>query len=603
MTTSATGQLSPSTKLALDWAWAAARHRAVPHAGGAGTSAPNATTQPTIGPADLLVGTLLAHPDEDGEGRVLLHHFGLTARDVLPLGYPKLSIQDLRREAASIDPGDPHPLDKEAESVLASAASLARGGVSHLRYLIGALLAVELSLRWRTSLATRGADAATVRDSYNRWLEAERNGGTGVRGRRLRRWLEQENPRRPVDMPQYAPDRIDSRRDHIGIATEAEAFARLIASCDLTPPLAIALFGDWGSGKSFLMSAIQDRIEALATRVAGRPQRDVRVWKRIKQIDFNAWEYVQGNLWASLLENIFVQLGSVQLQLVDSWRAPVEEQIAAARQDMEGGQQRVTAARAQVEALDTKVKQAERAAETAAQQAEAAAEDERRVEAEEQGRKALKRFWGQVPVALADQSGADLVVAIQQARAELERGKALAAYWKNWRHVALVSLGLLVAPVIAVLLALVPQISTKWAAIGGLLSLVPVVTATLRAATRWSGAVATELESAEAAVQERLNAPVIAAQQAVDEAREAAGTARQDLARAEEELRLSQLHTADLDNELASLTPGRILVNFADQRSTEYGRRLGLLGHVRRDLGDLEGSILNRRGPRTCRTG
>jgi hypothetical protein len=96
--------------------------------------------------------------------------------------------------------------------------------------------------------------------------------------------------------------------------------------------------------------------------------------------------------------------------------------------------------------------------------------------------------------------------------------------------------------------------------------------------------VATELESAEAAVQERLNAPVIAAQQAVDEAREAAGTARQDLARAEEELRLSQLHTADLDNELASLTPGRILVNFADQRSTEYGRRLGLLGHVRRDL-------------------
>jgi hypothetical protein len=85
------------------------------------------------------------------------------------------------------------------------------------------------------------------------------------------------------------------------------------------------------------MSAIQDRIEALATRVAGRPQRDVRVWKRIKQIDLNAWEYVQGNLWASLLENIFAQLGSVQLRLVDSWRAPVEEQIAAARQDMEGG--------------------------------------------------------------------------------------------------------------------------------------------------------------------------------------------------------------------------------------------------------------------------
>jgi KAP family P-loop domain len=200
---------------------------------------------------------------------------------------------------------------------MASAASRARGRVS-LQYLLGALLAVEVPLRWRTSLAARGADDTAVRDSYNRWLEAERKGGTEVErkggteverkgdtevgGRRLRRWLEGENPRRPVDLPQYAPDGIDSRQDHIGVATEAEAFARLIASCDLTPPLAIALFGDWGSGKSFLMSAVQDRLKALTERVADRPQGEVRVWKRIKQIEFNAWEYVQGNLWASLLE-------------------------------------------------------------------------------------------------------------------------------------------------------------------------------------------------------------------------------------------------------------------------------------------------------------
>jgi hypothetical protein len=64
------------------------------------------------------------------------------------------------------------------------------------------------------------------------------------------------------------------------------------------------------------------------------------------------------------------------------------------------------------------------------------------------------------------------------------------------------------------------------------------------------------------------------------------------LAQAQEELRLTQRLADDLDNELQSLTPGRILVNFADQRSTEYGRRLGLLGRVRKDLEDLQGSIL-----------
>jgi hypothetical protein len=596
MTTLAMGQLSPSTQLAIDWAWVAARHRAIPHAGG-GTGGPNRTTEPKIGPADLLVGTLLAHPDEDGECRVLLHHFGLTARDVLPASYPKLPIQDLRREAQGINPGDPHPLDEEAESVLTSAASLAGGRVS-LPYLLAALLAVDVPLRWRTSLAARGADAARVRDSYNRWLEAERKGGgTEVGGRRLRRWLERENPRRPVDLPQYAPDRIDSRQDHIGVATEAEAFARLIASCDMSPPLAIALFGDWGSGKSFLMSAVRDRLEALTARVADRPQDEVRVWKRIKQIDFNAWEYVQGNLWASLLENIFAQLGSMQLQLVDSWRAPVKEQLAAARAEVEGGEKKVATARAEVDTLEEKVTQAQQAAETAGQQAAAAAAYERRRQAEQQAHKALRQFWGQVPEALAGQSGADLVDAVRQARAELEQGRALTAYWKDWRHVARVSLGVLVAPIIAVLLALVPKISAEWAAFGGLVTLVPVITVTLRAATRWSGAMAKELRSAEAAVQERLDAPVADAQRALDEAREAAATAREDLARAEEDLRLSQLHSADLDNELNSLTPGRILVNFADRRTTEYGRRLGLLGQVRKDLGDLEGSILdnNRR--------
>jgi hypothetical protein len=596
MTTLAMGQLSPSTELAIDWAWAAARHRATPHAAG-GTGAPDGTTEPTIGPADLLVGTLLAHPDEDGEGRVLLHHFGLTARDVLPTGYPKLPIHDLRREARGVDPGDPHPLDEEAESVLASAASLAGGRVS-LPYLLAALLALEVPLRWRTSLAARGADAASVRDSYSRWLEGEREGGgTEVGGRRLRQWLERANPRRPVDLPQYAPDRIDSRQDHIGVATEAEAFARLIASCDMSPPLAIALFGDWGSGKSFLMSAVRDRLEALTARVADRPQDEVRVWKRIKQIEFNAWEYVQGNLWASLLENIFAQLGSMQLQLVDSWRAPVKDQLEAAQKDVQGGVKKVKAALAKVNAREVEVTQAQQEAATAGEKAAAAAEDAQRGKAEEQAHKALKQFWGQVPEALAGQSGADLVVAVRDARAELQRGRALAAYWKDWRHVALASLGVLVAPVIAVLLSLLPRISPQWAAFGGLLSLLPVATAILRGATRWSAAVNKELQNAEAAVQQELDAPVAAAQRALDEAHEAAATARQELAQAEEELRLSRQHTADLDNELKSLTPGRILVNFADRRSTEYGRRLGLLGQVRKDLGDLERSILdnNRR--------
>ena len=120
---------------------------------------------------------------------------------------------------------------------------------------------------------------------------------------------------------------------------------------------------------------------------------------------------------------------------MDSWRAPVEEQLAAAQEDVKGGERRSRPRVTHVESLERSEAGGGGCA-TAREQAEAAADDEQRREAEEQAVRALKRFWGQLPKALAGQSGTDLVDAIRQARAELERGKALAAYWKDWRHVA-----------------------------------------------------------------------------------------------------------------------------------------------------------------------
>ena len=53
-------------------------------------------------------------------------------------------------------------------------------------------------------------------------------------------------------------DLLDADRD-------AFALAALIASCELRPPLAIGLFGDWGSGKTFVL----DRIGAELDRLTG----------------------------------------------------------------------------------------------------------------------------------------------------------------------------------------------------------------------------------------------------------------------------------------------------------------------------------------------
>jgi hypothetical protein len=107
--------LSPSSQRALGFAEAAARHR---------TGGPHAVVEP----ADLLIGVLLAHPDTEGEGRVLLTHFGLTARDVLPENYPPVTAEDLRQHAAGIsfDPPPPIPGVKSSFGICLAACCMSR---------------------------------------------------------------------------------------------------------------------------------------------------------------------------------------------------------------------------------------------------------------------------------------------------------------------------------------------------------------------------------------------------------------------------------------------------------------------------------------------
>lgn len=103
---------------------------------------------------------------------------------------------------------------------------------------------------------------------------------------------------------------IHTERDLIGIGSEVDAFAYLIAAKTLQPPMAIGLFGDWGSGKSFFMESLRQRIHTitLGAQRSNQPQKEISVYKYIAQIEFNAWHYVEGELWASLVDHIFRNL-------------------------------------------------------------------------------------------------------------------------------------------------------------------------------------------------------------------------------------------------------------------------------------------------------
>lgn len=108
----------------------------------------------------------------------------------------------------------------------------------------------------------------------------------------------------------YTSDVSSGEADLLDIDRDINAFATLIASVAADPPISIGLFGDWGSGKTFFMRRLKRRVETLSQAAwkSDKLQRDVSFYKRIVQIEFNAWHYAEGNLWASLVEHIFANL-------------------------------------------------------------------------------------------------------------------------------------------------------------------------------------------------------------------------------------------------------------------------------------------------------
>jgi hypothetical protein len=90
--------------------------------------------------------------------------------------------------------------------------------------------------------------------------------------------------------------------DQLGIQGEVNALCEVIMDPDVKPPLAVGLFGVWGSGKSFFMEKMRQRVHALTKDApADRP-------RNVVQIRFNAWHYADTSLWASLAVEIFERL-------------------------------------------------------------------------------------------------------------------------------------------------------------------------------------------------------------------------------------------------------------------------------------------------------
>lgn len=92
--------------------------------------------------------------------------------------------------------------------------------------------------------------------------------------------------------------------DSLDITPDVNALASIITYKNVKPPLAIGLFGNWGSGKSFFMKKLRKQIDVFAA-----DEGDDYV-ERVVHIEFNSWHYSDSNLWASFVTKIFEDLES-----------------------------------------------------------------------------------------------------------------------------------------------------------------------------------------------------------------------------------------------------------------------------------------------------
>ena len=577
------GQLSPSSRKALRWARAAARYRAEQE-GEPVNSVP-------LNEFDLLVGILMSHPT-DSEPRALLEHVGATAVDLLPRTYV-LAPPDVLEQHVQYVPDEMPYASPAVDQALQEAADRQAnvGGTVHLAMVFGALWygRNELATAIRDLLGRVGLSAAA--DTYQRYLDQ--------RGQSYADFLKQHHPfnAAPIEIPSYKPDHGPGSMgdDYVDIRAEVDAFAYLLSSRALQPPLAVGLFGHWGSGKTYFMDAVRSRIEQVvrSEAVSSRPQSEVPFWKSVVQVEFNAWHYVEGDLWASLVEHVFSQLKvhdeedeTEVAKRQKHWLGRLDEKLRA-RGDL-------TLAKEEKEhALDTAKDKLRQAEETRDTKLDELAEAEKKAT----GDIVLSNSIDQVTAAVTGLVDADLkgsateaLAALDAAKAELERARGLLHELPRESVVVLAAV-----PIVVGLL--------QWwgadggtQAIAGITGLLGVVTGTLRSATNQVRTRLDKIEQAKAQARKEFDAQRQAAEAEVTTARQQVAAAKAEVDQLSEKEKLIELEIAQLDERVAGVTSGALLSEFVSERvtSTDYRARLGTAALVQRDFRALSKLIEER---------
>jgi hypothetical protein len=103
-------------------------------------------------------------------------------------------------------------------------------------------------------------------------------------------------------------DVAEGGTDLLNMQRDVDGLSYVLVSRDLTPPFSVGLFGDWGTGKTFFMDMMRRKISKLSADSAAAGRGHTLLCSSVRQVVFNAWHYIDANLWASLVTHILTEL-------------------------------------------------------------------------------------------------------------------------------------------------------------------------------------------------------------------------------------------------------------------------------------------------------
>ncbi|MFY2561091.1 P-loop NTPase fold protein [Corallococcus terminator] len=427
-------------------------------------------------------------------------------------------------------------------------------------------------------------------------------------------WLN-NNTQRTLYSPRYDADGRENK-DLLNIDRDVDALSALIASRTMTPPLSIGVFGEWGSGKSFFMHHLRKRVEELSGRAvkSQRPQREVAFYKNIIQIEFNAWHYAEGNLWASLVEHIFRNLRKRQDEPesdIGKRRDDLLTRLAQREAELLKKQAEVTAKEAEVAQAQQKVGELEQQKESKRAELEQALAEKRSLlelmpatlKLEEGVQKRATAWLEEAGFSALGRTAFELRDALGNAQAELRRSGGFIASLvdKDGANTRLRTPAIILLA--SLLLSLGLPFVLDWMGkqnLAGLTAGLTTLTGVMVSATTWLHRQTAWLRKRREEGEEQLREVAQAIEternrqlKPLDEAVQAAKEEVRSIGAAEEQQRASMAKAQDevlqLKQAIAELSSARLLDKFIENRtgSDDYRKHLGLVALIRRDFEEL----------------